>query len=72
MLPDRSILKGQKLVQNAQIETHKYFGRFSNTVHSDKRHQNMKGNEKVGEWKMRKWKEKSDTTPLFDALGALK
>ena len=32
----------------------------------------MKGNEKVVEWKMRKWKEKSDTTPLFDALGALK
>ena len=64
-------------MENTKIETLKYvkyniFGRFSNTVHSDKRHQKMKGNEKVVEWKMRKWKEKSDTTPLFDAFGSFK
>ena len=61
-------------MENTKIETLKYvkyniFGRFSN---SDKRHQKMKGNEKVVEWKMRKWKEKSDTTPLFDAFGSFK
>ena len=54
VLPDRSVLKGQKLVENAKIQV-KHFGWFSNTVphlkNFDLQHWSLGSRKSPGTWK---------------------